>query len=273
VTTPPSWSVVIPVKVLAHGKSRLAELAGPSRPVLALAVAADTIRAVLACRDVNEVIVVTDDPVAAAEFEQLGAQVIGDDPDAGLNPALVHGARLASRRLPQAGIAAMSGDLPALKPAELGRALRAAARWREAFVPDASGTGTTLYATRPGVPFRPRFGPGSRRHHLDAGARELARGDVPGLRRDVDTPADLTEAARLGLGPATTALAASLLGSEAAAGTSGDQGSDEVAERDQDSGGGLIGRRDRDLDPGLPADLGEHPRARPGAGGGTGREP
>lgn len=207
-----AWSLVVPVKVLAEGKSRLAVLAGPSRPALALAVAADTVRAALACAGVKDVTVVTDDPVAGAEFAQLGAQVIGDDPAAGLNPALVHGARLVSRRRPQACIGALSGDLPALKAAELGRALRSAAHWPEAFVPDAAGTGTTLYTTRPEVPFRPRFGPGSRRLHLDAGAHEIALGDVPGLRRDVDTPADLSEAAALGLGPRTTDLAARLLG-------------------------------------------------------------
>ena len=259
-----TWSLVVPVKVLAEGKSRLAGLAGPSRPALALAVAADTIRAAAACADVNEVTAVTDDPVAAAEFEQLGARVIGDEPAAGLNPALVHGARLVSRRHPQAGIAALSADLPALKPAELGRALRAAARWPEAFVPDASGTGTTLYTTRPGVPFRPRFGPGSRRRHAQAGAHELARQDVPGLRRDVDTPADLSEAAALGLGPRTTSVAARLLGrSEGAAGSGGDHRRDQVADADQHTSSGLIGGGNSELDPGLPADLGENRGARP----------
>lgn len=263
-----TWSLVVPVKVLAEGKSRLAGLAGPSRPALALAVAADTVRAVLACPDVGEVTVVTDDPVAAAEFEQLGAQVIGDDPAAGLNPALVHGARLVSRRRPRAAIGALSGDLPALKPAELGRALRAAARWPEAIVPDASGTGTTLYTTRPGIPFRPRFGPGSRRRHVQAGAHELARRDMPGLRRDVDTPADLSEAAALGLGPRTMALAAGLLargpGSQAATGGGGDDGGDDVAQGDQHGSGRLVGGGNGDLGPGLPPDFGENGAPRTG---------
>ena len=35
--------------------------------------------------------------------------------------------------------------------------------------------------------------------------------DVPGLRRDVDTPADLSSAAGLGLGPRTAAIAQQLL--------------------------------------------------------------
>jgi len=206
-----TWSLVVPVKVLAIAKSRLATLAGPARPALALAVAADTVRAALACRRVRQVIVVTCDMLAAAELARLGAAVIGDEPDAGLNPALIHGAATAATRAPQSGVGALSADLPALTPAELDRALGWAARWPEAIVPDAAGTGTTLYTTRPGVPFRPKFGPGSRHRHVAAGASEISPDDLPGLRRDVDTAADLREAADLGLGPATAALAGRLL--------------------------------------------------------------
>lgn len=209
-----TWSLVIPVKMLARAKSRLAGLAGPARPALALAVAADTVRAALACPQVRHVIVVTGDERAAAALGRLGACVVGDEPDAGLNPALVHGAGAAVARDPRSGVGALSADLPALTPAELGRALRRAARWPQAIVADASGAGTTLYTTRPGVPFLPRFGPGSRLRHLAAGAREIARDDLPGLCRDVDTAADLGEAAALGLGPATAALAARLLHDE-----------------------------------------------------------
>ena len=43
-----TWSVLIPVKVLAQAKSRLAALAGSRRAGLALALACDTVAAVLA---------------------------------------------------------------------------------------------------------------------------------------------------------------------------------------------------------------------------------
>jgi 2-phospho-L-lactate guanylyltransferase len=101
----------------------------------------------------------------------------------------------------------MAADLPALDPAELGRALAAAAQAGQAFVPDAAGTGTTLYTAAPGVAFRPRFGPESRAAHLSAGAVELRIAGTDGLRRDVDTVADLRDAARIGLGPRTAATA------------------------------------------------------------------
>jgi 2-phospho-L-lactate/phosphoenolpyruvate guanylyltransferase len=209
--TPLAWSVVIPVKVLARAKSRLAGLAGPSRSALALAMAADTVSAVMACPAVCAVIVVTDDDAAADTLGGLGATVVADEPSAGLNPALVHGASVAAARRPGSGTAALAADLPALRPTELGGGLLAAGGCAEAFVPDAAGTGTTLYTVRPGVLFWPRFGPDSAASYRRGGAAELLLPDAPSLRRDVDTPDDLRGAAALGLGPRTAALAAHLL--------------------------------------------------------------
>jgi 2-phospho-L-lactate/phosphoenolpyruvate guanylyltransferase len=200
-----AWSLVIPVKVLALAKSRLAGLPGPRRPDLALAMVADTVAAALIAPPVATVIVVTDDEVVGKELGGLGAVVIADEPGAGLNPALVFGAEYSDTRWRGRGRAALAGDLPALRPAELALALDRAAVAGEAFVPDAAGTGTTLYAAGPGVRFRPAFGPGSRDRHLTAGAAELDLPALRGLRQDVDTPGDLARARRLGLGPRTLA--------------------------------------------------------------------
>ena len=208
---PFTWAVVVPVKLLARAKSRIAPLAGPRRAELALAMAFDTVSAVVAAPGVGQVIVVTDDPVAAGELSAAGATIVPDEPRDGLNAALVYGAASADRRWPASGTAALSADLPALRPGEIGTALRAAAAWPEAFVPDLQGSGTTLYTAAPGAAFRPRFGVGSRRRHADGGAAELLLPGIAGLRRDVDTPEDLRAAERLGLGPRTSALAAELL--------------------------------------------------------------
>src|SRR5262244_3697900 len=209
-SSPLTWSLVVPVKVLAHAKSRLAVLAGPHRPALALAMAADTVAAALACPVVDRVIAVTDDAEAAGVLAGLGALVIEDEPGRGLNPALRHGAALAAARWPGAGIGALAADLPALRPAELTLGLREAAHWEHSFVPDASGAGTTLYAARPGARFWPRFGPRSAEQHRAAGAVELALPGLASLRRDVDRPRDLTAASDLGVGPRTAAVAARL---------------------------------------------------------------
>ena len=207
----PGWSVLMPVKVLDLAKSRLAALAGERRGELALALACDTVAAVLACEQAARVIVITDDQVAGAALARLGALVVPDEPRDGLNAALRHGAGYAAARWPASGTAALSADLPALRPDEIGRALRAASAWPAAFVADAAGDGTTLYTATPGTPFRPAFGLGSRARHAEEGATELDLGGVPGLRRDVDTPADLRGAVALGLGPRTAPLAAELL--------------------------------------------------------------
>ena len=215
-----TWSVLVPVKVLEQAKSRLAALAGERRGELALALACDTVTAVLACHEVARVIVITDDQAARAALAGLGALVVPDEPRDGLNAALRHGAGYASARWPSSGTAALSADLPALRPAELGRALRAAAAVAAApagaaaptaFVADAAGDGTTLYAAAPGAAFRPAFGLASRARHAAGGAAELDLPGIPGLRRDVDTPADLREALALGLGRHSAPLAAELL--------------------------------------------------------------
>jgi 2-phospho-L-lactate/phosphoenolpyruvate guanylyltransferase len=206
-----AWSVLMPVKVLEQAKSRLAALAGERRGELALALACDTVTAVLACDEVARVIVVTDDQVAGTALAGLGALVVPDEPRDGLNAALRHGAGYASARWPRDGTAALSADLAALRADEIGRALRAASAWPTAFVADAPGDGTTLYTAAPGMAFRPAFGLGSRAGHAAAGAVELDLGAIPGLRRDVDTPADLRGAAALGLGPRSAPLAAELL--------------------------------------------------------------
>ncbi|GIH27020.1 2-phospho-L-lactate guanylyltransferase [Acrocarpospora phusangensis] len=204
--------MIIPVKTLLRAKTRLAGAAGAHREDLAVAVAADTASAALACPLVARVIVVTADPIPAARLADLGAVVVAD-PDRGLNTALRAGFAEAVRLSPGDPVAALQADLPALRPAELARALTAAGEFDESFVPDAPGTGTTLYATLAGIPFTPRFGGESRARHLAGGAKELALDDIPTVRRDVDTVEDLRTATALGLGPHTAAVAAKFLGS------------------------------------------------------------
>ncbi|HET9896201.1 MAG TPA: 2-phospho-L-lactate guanylyltransferase [Streptosporangiaceae bacterium] len=207
VDAPLTWSVVIPVKVLALAKSRLAELADPGRRALALAMAADTTAAAVASPVVGAVIVVSDDPAVAAQATALGATPVPDTPGAGLNKALIAGAGFASQRWPGHGVAALLADLPALRASDLTAALTAASGETHAFVADAAGAGSTLYTAVPGSAFRPMFGARSRTRHRQAGAAELSLPGIAGLRQDVDTLADLRRAAEIGLGQRSAALA------------------------------------------------------------------
>ena len=204
------WSIVVPVKRLALAKSRLyatGERPLPERRALVLALALDTITAALATGPVERVVVVTDEREAAGLLRGAGAIVVPDRPDAGLNPALQFGATMAGAMAPESGVAVLASDLPALRADELGEALAAAADFDRAFVADAAGVGTALLAVAPGSPLDPRYGGPSRDAHLASGAHELV-GDWPSLRRDVDTPADLSAAEALGVGPATKAAIA-----------------------------------------------------------------
>jgi 2-phospho-L-lactate/phosphoenolpyruvate guanylyltransferase len=202
------WTVVVPVKPLTAAKTRLAPLADADRVALALAMATDTIATAVECLEVSVVVVVTDDPTAADAAAHAGALVVADVPAAGLDAALVHGAEVAHRQQPGQGIAALAADLPAARADELAAAL-SAARADRCVLADTFGEGTVMLTARAAVELEPAFGEGSFRRHVASGAVPIDV-DVPGLRRDVDTVADLTAALTLGCGPRTTAIAAAL---------------------------------------------------------------
>lgn len=206
------WTLVVPLKPLAHAKSRLSDTAADElRPGLALAFAQDTVAAALACPAVGHVAVVTDDPLAARELAALGARIVPDEPRNGLNAALAHGAATVRAAHSKSPVAALNADLPALRPAELARVLNAAAEFPRAFLPDAATIGTTLLTAQEGHELRPLFGTDSRSRHRASGAAELALTEVDSVRQDVDTGEDLRAALTLGVGPRTAAVAAGLL--------------------------------------------------------------
>jgi 2-phospho-L-lactate guanylyltransferase len=199
------WSVVLPVKRLHLAKTRLV-LASADRADVVLAMAVDTVAAVVRCHRVGLVVVVTDDRRAATEVTGAGALVVPDAPAAGLNPALAHGIAVAVGRRPREAVATLSADLPALRPAELAAVLDAAARHPRAMVADRSGTGTTLLTALPGVALAPAYGPGSAARHAAAGHVALDATAATTVSHDVDTVADLREAGEAGVGPHTSRL-------------------------------------------------------------------
>jgi 2-phospho-L-lactate/phosphoenolpyruvate guanylyltransferase len=200
------WCLVLPVKRLAVAKTRLGPPYAGLRRSLALAFALDTTVAALACPLVASVQVVTGDLEASQALAAVGAAVTHDQPDAGLNPALAHGAALAAATHPGAAVGTLTADLPALRPAELGVLLAAAASHARAFVRDAEGTGTTLLLARDAADLRPMFGPGSADRHARSGAVEIAAERSRSVQRDVDTAADLDDALALGVGTFTGRL-------------------------------------------------------------------
>jgi 2-phospho-L-lactate guanylyltransferase len=200
------WTVLVPVKALPGAKSRLAEFSADAdaHARLVRAIREDTLRAAREAAGVARVVRIGDSPDVEHDLLQHRR---------GLNAALAEGARLARSRWPTDGVAALVGDLPALTPPELASTLAAAAEHAAGFVADAAGTGTTLLCARPRAMFEPRFGPGSAARH---GTYAAALPAGPGLRRDVDTAADLRAALLLGVGPHTVAALASAVHADGA---------------------------------------------------------
>jgi 2-phospho-L-lactate guanylyltransferase len=205
-----SWVVVVPVKELHRAKTRLAALDPHDRADISLAMTCDVVLAALECPSVEAVVVTTNDTRAATATQALGALVVADSSDSGLNAALTDAARVAAGWHPRAGMAALSSDLPAIKAGELSQAFSAASTVPRAFVPDWLTVGTTMLTAARGVALDPRFGADSREQHLRSGAIELMHAEWIGLRRDVDTDADLQRAAEIGVGPHTSAVLARL---------------------------------------------------------------
>lgn len=197
-------ALIVAVKRLATAKTRLAPvLSAATREKVVLAMLVDTLTAAAGVPALGSITVITPDEVAAAAAAGVGAEVLADptpedhaDP---LNAAIAAAERSLAEKY--SNIVVLQGDLPALRPQELAEAITAARRHRRSFVADRPATGTSALCAF-GAPLDPRFGPDSSALHRRSGAIELT-GAWPGLRCDVDTPADLTAARRLGVGAAT----------------------------------------------------------------------
>lgn len=196
--------LIIAVKRLAAAKTRLAPVfSARTREGVVLAMLVDTLTAATRVRALRSITVITPDESAAAAAAELGAQVLADptpDGDADpLNNAIVAAERMMAGSF--ANLVVLQGDLPAMQPQELAEAIAAARQHQRSFVADRLGTGTAALCGF-GTALDPQFGADSSARHRRSGAVELT-GAWPGLRCDVDTPADLAVARRLGVGPAT----------------------------------------------------------------------
>ncbi|WP_280494911.1 2-phospho-L-lactate guanylyltransferase [Nocardia farcinica] len=206
---PHAVHALIAVKRLDQAKSRLADRLRPEhRARLVLAMLADTMTATTSVPGIAAVTVVTPDAAVADLARSLGGHVhpepAADSADS-LNAALAAAAAGVRARHGGVDLLALQADLPALRPDELADVLATAPRGGRAIVTDHAGTGTAALLVRDGGELASAFGPDSARRHIAAGAVDLP-GEWPGLRRDVDTAADLERAVELGAGSSTRAL-------------------------------------------------------------------
>ncbi|WP_025738295.1 2-phospho-L-lactate guanylyltransferase [Mycobacterium genavense] len=197
-------ALIIAVKRLTAAKTRLAPVfSAQTRETVVLAMLVDTVTAAAGVGSVGSITVITPDEAAAAAAARLGAQVIDDPTPDGDDDPLNHAIATAERSVADSfpNVVALQGDLPALQTQELAEAITAARGYRRSFVADRLTTGTAALCAF-GTALDPQFGSDSAARHRRSGAIELT-GAWPGLRCDVDTPADLAAARRLGVGAAT----------------------------------------------------------------------
>lgn len=232
----PPRAVIVPVKATAQAKSRLvvpgrpADDAARIRAELARAMAADTIAVACATLGVDEVVVVTADATVASMALQAGARRV---PDAGsLNASL----EAAAGTLPDLDLVVLPMDLVGVGAADLGACLAlvdgppvervwgdgvrgeavsghgAVAGHRKVgdwFVPDTTGTGTTLVGRAAGSGRAFAYGPRSAARHCASGFRRLRLPpDLSRIHRDVDDLVSLWAVAPGSTGPCVGAVLA-----------------------------------------------------------------
>ena len=185
-------AAVLPVKSFSRAKQRLGEaIGGREREELAAAMVADVLEALAAVHEIDEVVVVTAEPLAARAAEDAGAIVVDDPEEAGQSAAAARGVDTALVR--GAGrVLLVPGDCPAIDPREVSELL--GRRGGVVIVPDRHGSGTNALLLEPPQVMPPSFGAGSFARHAAlarAAGAEVKVAELPSLSLDVDTPADL----------------------------------------------------------------------------------
>jgi 2-phospho-L-lactate/phosphoenolpyruvate guanylyltransferase len=202
----PGWCVLVPQKSFARAKGRL-ELDASRRRAVAEALLLDTVAAIHSSPVVHRVVVLWDDEKDAQilpSVERLGCA--GRD----LNDALAYAAGQIRRDDPDADLAVVPGDLPALTASDLSRCLDIAAGWPRAFLPDLDGVGTTVLTATGGNALAPAYGGCSALAHATSGAHLVDPTGLDSARIDVDDLVSLGRALALGCGHHTRAACAAL---------------------------------------------------------------
>jgi 2-phospho-L-lactate guanylyltransferase len=182
VTNLAKWCAILPIKGGPRAKSRLGSSAEISE--LANEFAQRTLSALLACPEVERVVIVSTDETWH-KFTTDRVTVVSD-PGVGLNAAICAARDTESETQL---LFVVPADLPLLNPTELAEVLTSARSHPRAFVRDKNGDGTTLLTALKAIDLTPHYGEGSAAAHLRSGAAELDAG--LSVRFDVDTLADL----------------------------------------------------------------------------------
>jgi 2-phospho-L-lactate/phosphoenolpyruvate guanylyltransferase len=189
-------AAILPAKRFEEAKQRLAPAFQlGNRRALIESMFSDAMLAIKRVPSIDQVFVVTSDPVASQIAAGHDAIVIEDTASShseatqlGISRALAMGATRALL---------VPGDCPLLDPAELEQLIARPVPERSVLiVPDRHGEGTNALLLTPPNVMAPSFGEGSRQRHTDMAVAQGAVPEVIGLSSlalDVDTPEDLEE--------------------------------------------------------------------------------
>ena len=187
--------VVLPVRGIANGKSRLASMLSPSqRANLNRWLFVHTLHSLHAWRGgLKQCVVVSACERVLDIGRAAGARTVRENPICGLNAAVTqataHASELGARR-----VLVLPCDLPGLTPHALASFVDHAADANIALAPDKTGSGTNAMIVDAAQPPRFQFGPRSFSLHMSAAAAHASRVIVHRsleLALDLDTLEDL----------------------------------------------------------------------------------
>ncbi len=189
------WAIV-PVKPLRRGKSRLAGvLTEEERTFLNYTMLGNTLKAISAVPEIDQLLVVSRDPAALALAREFGAKTVqengsSDDLNADLKRATVV-AQLYSAQ----SVLVLPADLPLIDPPSIQNLIRRANKPPVIVIaPDRRRDGTNGLLVSPAGLIDYRYGPGSFYQHSEQARKFQVRVEVcelPELALDLDWPEDL----------------------------------------------------------------------------------
>ncbi len=180
---------LIAIKAREHCKSRLAEVLTPAaRLQLVRAMLEAVISAARSAQTLRQILVVSPErDCVAAEIPVLA------DTGGGLNGAL-SAAQMALHEFGCQELVVLPADLPHVTATDIDELVRSGRKGGFAIAPDAAGVGTNALYLGSSQPFRFRFGPDSRRLHVEQ-AHSMGLNpqvvQLAGLEFDVDCPDDV----------------------------------------------------------------------------------
>ena len=188
------WAVV-PLKSAQHANSRLSSVLTPTeRQRLFEALLLDVLSALGDTNQLGGILAVTDCPVARRHLRRVGARLLDDPDEAGLNAAVAQAAYVLDKQGVESFLT-IPGDTPAVTAVEIDRVASLINESRGlALVPARDGRGTNCLAMSLPSIVPPLFGPDSVEAHIAAARRQNIKVQLlslPGFGFDVDTPDDL----------------------------------------------------------------------------------